>query len=47
MKIVFRRSTYFLSDQIIGLNITCTQFWNSDVCTRHTAYLCSIWARNM
>jgi len=23
MKIVFRRSTY-LSDQIIGLNITCT-----------------------
>jgi len=24
MKIVFRRSTYLLSDMIIGLNITCT-----------------------
>jgi len=47
MNIMYRRSTYFLSDLIIGQNISCTKFWNSCVCTRHTAYLCSIWARNM
>jgi len=47
LKIVYWRSTYFLSDLIIRLNITCTKFWNSGVCKRHTAYLCIVWARNV
>jgi len=40
-------STYFLSVLNMGLNITCTKFWDSCICTRPTAYLCSTWIRNM
>jgi len=47
MKIVYWPSTYFLYDLIIGLNITCTKFWNSGVCTRHSYYLWRIWSRTM
>jgi len=38
MNIVYRRSTYFLNDLILCLNITCTKFWNSGVCTRHRVW---------
>jgi len=47
MKFVYRNSTYFLSVVIMGLNIACLLFWNSCICTRPTAYLWSIRARNM
>jgi len=41
MKILFIRSTYFLSDLIIGLNITCTWLWNA-VFARDIQPVCAV-----
>jgi len=46
MKAVYLHSIYFISVPIIGLNITCTKFWNLWICIRPTFNLKTIWTRN-
>ena len=47
MKFVYLHPTYFLPELILGLHITCTNFWILCNCTRPTSYLYPITTQNM
>jgi len=44
---VYWHSTYILSVPNMGVKLTCTNFWNSCICSRPTAYTWSTWIRNL
>jgi len=46
-KFVYLQTTYVLSVLIIGLNITCTNFWILWICNQPTSYLYTISTHNM